>query len=99
MRFKNELHIFYNREWRRLCQDFSGSLAVKNQPTNAGDLGLVLGPGRSYHLRATKSMSHNYWAYGLEPVLHNNRDHRNEKPGTAARQQLDSSLQLEKTHE
>ena len=80
MRFKNELHIFYNRERRRLCQDFSGGLAVKNQPTNEGDMGLVLGPGGSYRLRGTKSMSHNYWACGLEPVLHNNRSHHNEKP-------------------
>ena len=29
---------------------------------------------------ATKPVHHNYWACALEPVLHNKRSHRNEKP-------------------
>ena len=29
---------------------------------------------------ATKPVRHNYWACALEPVLHNKRSHRNEKP-------------------
>ena len=30
--------------------------------------------------RTTKPVHHNYWACALEPVLHNKRSHRNEKP-------------------
>ena len=29
---------------------------------------------------ATKPISHNYWACALEPMLHNKRSYRNEKP-------------------
>ena len=30
---------------------FPGSLVVKNQPANAGDMGLIPGPGRSHTLQ------------------------------------------------
>ena len=48
---------------------------VKNPPVNAGDLGLILGPGRSHVLRATKPVHHNYWACALEPRSCNYRAH------------------------
>ena len=40
----------------------------------------IPGQGR-FHLGATKPMHHNYWnPKALEPVLHNQRSHRNKKP-------------------
>ena len=30
------------------CRDFPGGAVVKNQPANAGDTGLIPGPGRSH---------------------------------------------------
>ena len=38
----------------KLLQAFPGSSVVKNPPENAGDTGLVSGPGRSYMLQTTK---------------------------------------------
>ena len=32
----------------------------RNSPANAGDTGLILGPGRSQYLEAAKPGSHNY---------------------------------------
>ena len=62
-------------------QDFPGGTVVKNPPANAGDTGSSPGPGRSH-------VPQSYWArvpqllkpVRLEPVLHNKRSHRNEKP-------------------
>ena len=34
----------------RICWGFSGGSVVKNPPANAGDMGLILGLGRSYIL-------------------------------------------------
>ena len=66
---------------------------IKNLPANAGDMGSVLGQGRRQCHGATKSMQHlpsphstelkscNYRSpCALEPVLHNKRSPRNEKP-------------------
>ena len=39
-------------------RDFPGGTVVKNPPANAGDTGLISGPGRCH--RATKPMCHNY---------------------------------------
>ena len=76
-------------------RDVPGGPVVKNSPANAGDTGLIAGSGRFHMLRAnwlTKPVSHNYWACAwspgataaeperLEPVPHNRRSHRNEKP-------------------
>ena len=36
---------------------FPGGLVVKNQPANAGDMGLIPGPGRS----------HTPWGAGVQP--------------------------------
>ena len=60
----------------------------KNLPANAGDTSLISDPWRSHHLGATKPTGYNYWAHALEPawctrlepVFHNERRHRNEKP-------------------
>ena len=70
-------------------KDFSGGMADKNPPANAGDTGLILGPGRFHSLWATANelLCHNYWTLyrnysslsALEPV-DNKRGHRSEKP-------------------
>ena len=62
-------------------QDFRGGTVVKNPPANAGDMGSSPGPGRSHmpqsnYARAPQLLK----TTCLEPVLHNKRSHRNEKP-------------------
>ena len=59
---------------------FPGGTVVKNPPANAGDTDSSPGPGRSPCTTITEPVCHNYWACALEPVLHNRRRHRNEKP-------------------
>ena len=59
---------------------FTGDPVVKNPPCNAGDTGLIPGPGRPTCLRATKPVCPSYWACALEPVLHSKRSHHNENP-------------------
>ena len=49
-------------------QHFSYSPLVKNLPANAGDMGLIPGPGDSTCCEATKSMCHNYWTHSLDPM-------------------------------
>ena len=44
---------------------------VKNPPANAGDKSSVPGLENTTGFRATKPMSHNYWACSLEPRNHN----------------------------
>ena len=64
-----------------LSWDFPGGTVVENLSANAGDTGLIPGPGRSHMLRSN-------WACApqllkparLEPVLRNKRRHRHEKP-------------------
>ena len=59
-----------------------------NLPSNAGDTGLVPGPGRSQMLWSNKAhvpqlLSHaqNYWSpHALEPLLGNKRSYHSEKP-------------------
>ena len=61
--------------------DFPGGTVDKNLPANAGDTGLIPGPGRflmsqsnqAQALQLLKPMS-------LKPVLRNKRSHHNEKP-------------------
>ena len=54
---------------------------VKNLPANAGDTGLRPGPGRSHMLQNNKAREPQLLKpVRLEPVLHNKRSHRNEKP-------------------
>ena len=51
--------------------DFPGSSVVKNPPANAGDTGSALVQEDPTCRRATKSVSHKYWACILEPTSHN----------------------------
>ena len=58
---------------------------VREDPTCRGAIGPVR---HNYWACALEPVSHNYWAHvpqllkpaRLEPVLHNERSHRNEKP-------------------
>ena len=67
---------------------------VKNAPANAGDAGLILGPGRS-HMKLTEQLSLHTTTIepvlqsleaptteptGLQRMLPNNRSHCSEKP-------------------
>ena len=68
-------------------QGFPGGSVVKNIPANAGDRGLIPGPGRSHIHWTTQPVSCNYWAHApqllnvhLEPMICNQRNHCNEKP-------------------
>ena len=56
-------------------QDFPGGIVDRSPPANAGDTGLIPGPGR-FH------MPQSYWACvpQLEPTLHNKTGHCNKKP-------------------
>ena len=61
--------------------DFPGCPTVKNLPAGAGDTGSIPGPGRSHmaqgswlHVPQVQKPTH------LEPELHNERSHHNEKP-------------------
>jgi len=53
-------------------QDFPDSPVNKNWPPNAADIGSVSGLEDSTCCRATKPVSHNYWARALEPVHYYN---------------------------
>ena len=74
-------------------RDFPGGAVVKNTPAYAGDTGSSPGPGRSHmlqgiwahapqllSLRSRARESQLLKPTCLEPVLHNKRSHRNEKP-------------------
>ena len=39
---------------------FPGDSVVKNSPVNAGDMGLIPGPGRSHMHGTIKPVCHNY---------------------------------------
>ena len=64
-----------------MFRGFPSGAVVENLPANAGDMGSSPGLGRSH-------MPQSDWARApqllkpecLEPVLHNKRSHRNEKP-------------------
>ena len=71
---------------------FPGGAVVTNPPANAGDMGLIPGPGRSHMLWSNKARAPQLLSLrprarepqllktaDLEPVLHNKRSHRNEK--------------------
>ena len=67
---------------------FPGGAVVKNPPASAGDTGPIPSPGRSHMPRAPQLLSLRSGAREpqllkpahLEPMLHNKRSHRNEKP-------------------
>ena len=66
------LYLFWLQTLENLInqwnQHFSDSPLVKNLPANAGDMGLIPGPGDSTCCEATKSMCHNYWTHSLDPM-------------------------------
>ena len=41
-----------NDEWINNMRDFPGGTEVKNPPANAGDMGVIPGPGRSHMPRS-----------------------------------------------
>ena len=53
---KGSMSDLIRMHWR----DFPGSPVVKNLPANAGDMGLIPDPGRSYMTVSNKPMYHNY---------------------------------------
>ena len=72
---------------------FPGGAVVENLPANAGDTGSNPGPGRSHMPRSNYACVPQLLSLycrarepqllkpmPLEPVLHNKRSHRNEKP-------------------
>ena len=61
-------------------RDFPGGPVVKDPPTNAGDMGLIPGPGRSHMPRQLSPYTPTTEAMKLEPMLCNERNHCNEKP-------------------
>ena len=64
-----------------MLMGFPGGAVVKNPPANAGDTGSSPGPGRSHMPRSNKACKPQLLKpTRLEPVLHNKRSHRNEKP-------------------
>ena len=64
-----------------LKQDFPGGSAVKNLPANAGDTGLIPGPGRSHiHQGSQARALQPLTPVWLETALHNTRNHSDEKP-------------------
>ena len=78
---------------KKEAQDFPGGTVVKNPPANAGDMGSSPSLGR-FHMsrsnwaRVPQLLSLRSRAFKpqllkpvrLEPVLHNKRGHRNERP-------------------
>ena len=85
--------------WKRSqASGFPGHTAGGNLPASSGDVGLILGLGRSTHHGATKPM-HNYWSQALEPASHNywarapracghsKRSHRSESPTRCSEEQ------------
>ena len=78
---------------KSINENFPGDAVVKNPPANAGDTGSSPAQGRSHmprsnQARAPQPLSLNSRACEpqllkptrLEPVLHNKRSHRDEKP-------------------
>ena len=47
---------------------FPGGTVVKNPPVNAGDTGLIPGPGRSYMPQSTEPTHHNFPGGKCDPA-------------------------------
>ena len=60
--------------------DFPSGTVHKNLPANAGDTGSIPGLEDSTCHRAAEPVCHNLGACALEPMHHNQRSHRNERP-------------------
>ena len=66
---------------KRISWDFPGGTVDKNPPASAGDKGSVPGPRRSHMPRSNWSPhAATTQPVCLEPMLHNKRNHRSEKP-------------------
>ena len=83
---------------------FLGGSVVKNSLANAGDTGSI--PGQGIPQVATKPMGHNYRASDPEPVLRNERNHCDEKPGhhnqkvaSATAEGLCAAMKTQHSHE
>ena len=62
-------------------RDFPGGAVVKNWPVNAGDTGSSPGPGGPHMPRSNEVHEPQLQKPEcLDPMLHNKRSHRNEKP-------------------
>ena len=69
-------------------RDVPGGPVVKNPPANAGDTGLIPGPGRSDMPRSTEARAPQLLKPAhLEPLLCSNRSHRKEKPTRCSEEQ------------
>ena len=53
--FHMNFRIVFLFLWKMSLEDFPGDLVVKNLPVNAGDMGLIPGPGRFHTLQETKA--------------------------------------------
>ena len=68
-------------------RDVPGGPVVKNPPANAGDTGLIPGPGRSDMPRSTEARAPQLLKPAhLEPLLCSNRSHR-KKPTRCSEEQ------------
>ena len=67
--------------YKNYLRDFPGGPVFKNSPADAGDTGLIPGPGRSHMLQSNEAcVTHNQSPRVLETVLCNKRSHHNKKP-------------------
>ena len=57
--------------FQSFLQEFPGGPVVKNQPANAGDLGLTPGPGRCLMLQGVRAHAHRKSHPSGKPVHHN----------------------------
>ena len=57
--------------FQSFLQEFPGGPVVKNQPANAGDLGLTPGPGRCLMLQGIRAHTHRKSHPSGKPVHHN----------------------------
>ena len=67
------------RRWN-LILGFPGGSVIRSPPANAGDSGLIPGLGRHHILWSNQAHRPQVLTSALEPVLCNNRSHRNEEP-------------------
>ena len=63
-----------------LSRNFPGGTVDKNPPVNSWGTGSIPGWGRPNMPRAGKPVHHNYGACTLEPMFHDKRSLRSEKP-------------------
>ena len=73
--------FFLNFYLKNYTVGLPGDSVVKNPPVKAGDTGSIPHLERFHMPRSNQAHAHNYWSlHTLEPVLHNQRNHCDEKP-------------------